>query len=61
MDIIYDKVIIPMNKFAKKHPNMPLIISITALLCSIILPLLRWFKTEMISMTSAAKAPSIIN
>jgi hypothetical protein len=41
MDIIYDKVIIPMNKFAKKHPNMPLIISITALLCSIILPLLR--------------------
>ena len=35
MDNFIDKkIIIPMNKFAQKHPNMPLIISIIALLAS---------------------------
>ena len=31
-NFIDDKIIIPMNEFADKHPNMPLIISIIALL-----------------------------
>lgn len=34
-------ILIPMNNFAKKHPNMPLIISILALLLSILSPMLK--------------------
>lgn len=40
-DFIDKKIIIPMNSYANKHPNMPFTISIIALLTSIILPLLR--------------------
>lgn len=40
-DFIDKKIIIPMNRYANRHPNMPFIISIIALLASIILPLLR--------------------
>ncbi len=36
-----DNIINKMNKFAVKHPNLPLIISIVALIASIIAPLLR--------------------
>lgn len=40
-DFTDEKIIIPMNKFADKHPYMPLAISIIGLLVSIIAPLLR--------------------
>lgn len=34
-------IILPMNAFAKKHPDMPLVISLIALAISIIAPLLK--------------------
>ncbi len=36
-----DNVINKMNKFARKQPNLPFIISIAALITSLIAPLLR--------------------
>lgn len=33
---IDNKIITPMNQFAERHPNLPLIISIGALLVSIV-------------------------
>ena len=35
-NFIDDKIIIPMNNFADRHPYMPLTISIIALLISVI-------------------------
>ena len=34
-DFIDNKIIIPMNNFAEKHPNLPIIISVIALIISI--------------------------
>lgn len=36
-----DNIIIKMNHFARKHPNLSLIISIVSLITSIVVPLLR--------------------
>ena len=35
IDFMYDKIIIPMNQFADRHPKFPLIISIISLIVSI--------------------------
>ena len=35
-DFIDNKIIVPMNQFAEKHPNIPLLISVTALLIVLI-------------------------
>ena len=35
-DFIDNKIITPMNNFADRHPNLPMIISILALLASIL-------------------------
>lgn len=35
-NFIDDEIILPMNDFARKHPNMPLAISIIALVVSIL-------------------------
>jgi hypothetical protein len=35
-DFIDNKIIMPMNNFADRHPNLPMIISILALLASIL-------------------------
>lgn len=47
-NFLYEKIIIPMNGFADKHPYMSLITSIIALLFSIIVPLLRLFLDKVI-------------
>lgn len=35
-EFIDNKIIIPMNQFAEKHPNLPFIISVIALLVSLV-------------------------
>ena len=35
-EFIDEKIIEPMNRFAERHPNLPLVISIIALLASLL-------------------------